>query len=339
MYIELHDSIFDSLKTQRLARALDVQVELAVGLLARLWHWGLRDADTEGNLPEADADEVAFICRWFGDSTLFVQSLMKAGFLVESGKRYRLHNWESYGGKLAAKKERNAARMKDARAMHVQRTCVARDVHVPDTCIERDAHVQTTCAARAGLEERREEESITSVCPDAGTHDATPTTPTPKPGKYSADFEAFWQAYPTRRRKEKPDAFKAWAQLTAKHTVAQVMASLEAMKRSSDWTKDDGEYVPMPGRWLRRLDPDDVLGEPQAASDDVPEPIRNRPWVFLFKATPGSNAAIRILSMLASWGVDIDEAQGLAAELGGPIQVADHYWALRQEVADAAPAF
>lgn len=331
MYIELHDSIFDSLKTQRLARALDVQVELAVGHLARLWHWGLRDADTDGNLPEATADEVAFICRWFGDAGLFVGALCRAGFLVEAGNRYRLHNWEKYGGKLAAKKERNAARMKEARAMHVQRTCDARD-----------AHVTNTCDARAGLEERREEKNINHVCPDAGTHDATPPTQaTTKAGKYTADFEAFWSAYPTRRRKEKPDAFKAWGQLTSKYTVAQVMASLEAMKRSPDWTKEDGEYVPMPGRWLRRLDPDDVLGasQEQPPADDVPEPIRNRPWVFHFKAEAAGPAAMRILSMLARWGVDIGEAQSLAAELGGPIQVADHYWALRQEVADAAAPF
>lgn len=333
MYIELHDSLFDSLKTQRLARALDVQVELAVGLLARLWHWGLRDADTDGNLPEATADEVAFICRWFGDGALFVSALVRAGFLVEVGTRYRLHNWEKYGGKLAAKKERNAARMKEARATHVQRTCDARDVHVTDTCGE-----------RAGLEERREEKRREEihVCSDSGTHEppaATQPTEKPKRGQYPEDFEAFWQAYPKRRRVEKPDALKAWLQTTAKYSVEQIMASLEVMKRSPDWTKQEGEFVPMPGKYLRRIDPDDVLGESHPPVDDVPEPIRNRPWVFLFKATPGSNAAIRILAMLASWGVDIDEAQGLAAELGGPIQVADHYWALRQEVADAAAPF
>lgn len=336
MYIELHDSIFDSLKTQRLARAIDVQVELAVGLLCRLWHWGLRDADVDGNLPEATADEVAFICRWFGDGALFVEALVRAGFLVESGNRYRLHNWEKYGGKLALRKEANARKNRAFRE-RMTGTCESRDGHVTVTQQSRDGHATVTCVAR---EEERREEKNTSVCPDAGTHDATaPTQATTKAGKYTADFEAFWRAYPTRRRKEKPDAFKAWLQLTARYTVAQVMASLDAMKRSPDWTKDDGEYVPMPGRWLRRLDPEDVLGEVPPAADDVPEPIRNRPWVFLFKATPGSNAAIRILAMLASWGVDIDEAQGLAAELGGPIQVADHYWSLRQEVADAAAPF
>jgi len=326
MYIELHDSVFDSLKTQRLARGLDVQVELAVGHLARLWHWGLRDADTEGHLPDATADEVAFICRWFGDAALFVGALCRAGFLVEAGNRYRLANWNQYGGKLAAKKERNAARMKDARARDVQRTCSARD-----------AHVQNTCDERAGLEERREEESINHVCSVTGTHGAPPATqPTEKPAKasrYTADFEAFWSAYPTRRRKEKPDAFGVWQRVTREYTVSQVMNSLEVMKRSPDWTKDDGEFVPMPARWLRRLDPNDVIGSDQELPEaaDVPEPFKGRPWVFHYVKAAGNIPEIKVATMVHGWGFDYETLAGLVEQLGTYTKATDELWRRYQE--------
>lgn len=359
-WIELHQGLGTHVKTRRLCKLLGIGPAQAVGHLALLWTWAL-DAAENGSLAKYQADDLALVCEWDGDAAAFVAALERAGFLDLHHGELVIHDWEAYIGRLIEHRERYRLMASERKRKQRERvselkgervTQVSRDCHTPVTDESRVSHAHVTrdtsvshapvTPGHALTKPNLTKPIDTSVCPDAGTHDETPPTqPTEKPkaNKYPADFEAFWKAYPPRRRNEKPDALKAWTQTTTKYTVAQVMASLEAMKRSPDWTKEDGEYVPMPGRWLRRLDPDDVLGEAPAQADDVPEPIRNRPWVFLFKATPGANAAIRILSMLASWGVDIDEAQGLAAELGGPIQVADHYWALRQEVADAAAPF
>jgi hypothetical protein len=331
-WIELHDSVYESLKTQRLARALDVQVELAVGLLGRLWHWGLRDAEHDGQLPEATADEVAFICRWFGDANLFVSALIKAKFLEEAGGRYVIPNWHQYGGKLTLRKEANAKKNKALRdrMAGVTVTNASRDGHVTDTCESRDGHVTVTCRARG--EERREEEN-THVCSEPGTHDApTPTQTTDKPKKatYPKDFEAFWVAYPDRRRREKPDAYKAWVKVTGEYTVAQVMAALEVSKRSVDWTKDGGEFVPMPGRWLRRLDPDDVTASPEIAVD-VPEPFRGKPWVFHYVNQPGSIPEARVATMVHGWGYDYATLSALVEQLGTYSKAADELWRRFQE--------
>jgi hypothetical protein len=335
-WIQLHDTVYESLKTQRLARALDVQVELAVGLLGRLWHWGLRDADTEGFLPEATADEVAFICHWFGDANHFVASLIKAGFLAEAEGRYVIHNWSQYGGKLAVRKAANTERSRQfrERVMSAQRE---RDDDATHTQRIRNAHATHTQPSRNGCvrSERREEESRedTHVCSEPGTHDAptpTQTTDKPKRATYPADFEAFWSAYPTRRRKEKPDAFKAWTKLTQEYTVAQVMASLEVEKRSEDWTKNNGEFVPMPGRWLRRLDPDDVTASPEVAVD-VPEPFRGKPWVFHYVNQPGSIPEARVATMVHGWGYDYATLSALVEQLGTYSKAADELWRRFQE--------
>lgn len=73
----------------------------------------------------------------------------------------------------------------------------------------------------------------------------TPLTPQGGGG----DFEIFWAAYP--KKTSKPAATKAWAKLKpGEETVKAMLAAIEAAKRSTDWQKDGGKYVPYPATWL-----------------------------------------------------------------------------------------
>lgn len=62
-------------------------------------------------------------------------------------------------------------------------------------------------------------------------------------------FEVFWKLYPNK--KSKKDARKAWEKLKPsaelRHTL---MTALGNHRISRDWTKDDGQYVPMASTWL-----------------------------------------------------------------------------------------
>lgn len=63
-------------------------------------------------------------------------------------------------------------------------------------------------------------------------------------------FEDFWQAYP--RKAAKADAIKAWMQI--KPTVDEMNALMPALLiqvTSQQWTKDAGQYIPMPATYLR----------------------------------------------------------------------------------------
>lgn len=60
-------------------------------------------------------------------------------------------------------------------------------------------------------------------------------------------FDTFWAAYP--KKKAKSDAQKAFAKLTDDDKV-KIMPALERQKKSYDWTKDGGQYVPYPATWL-----------------------------------------------------------------------------------------
>lgn len=82
-------------------------------------------------------------------------------------------------------------------------------------------------------------------------------------------FEAFWRKYP--RKDNKQTALKAWCKLKPDRALCvQMSAALERDKRSKQWCKDDGEFIPCASTWLnqRRWENQGVdLSQLPAASD------------------------------------------------------------------------
>ena len=71
-------------------------------------------------------------------------------------------------------------------------------------------------------------------------------------------FEAFWKLYPNK--KSKKDARKAWDKLKPSAELRlTLMTTLGSHRLSRDWTKDDGQYVPMASTWLNGERWTDVL--------------------------------------------------------------------------------
>lgn len=62
-------------------------------------------------------------------------------------------------------------------------------------------------------------------------------------------FQKFYMAYPKKRAKN--NAEKAFMKLKPdKEFLESVLASLEKQKKSDDWLKDNGQYIPYPATWL-----------------------------------------------------------------------------------------
>lgn len=83
-------------------------------------------------------------------------------------------------------------------------------------------------------------------------------------------FGEFWLAYP--RRVAKPDALKAWKKLTpTAEQFAALMAALELAKKSEQWTRDSGKFIPHPATWLNRRGFEDELplGDAPAALPSI----------------------------------------------------------------------
>jgi len=85
------------------------------------------------------------------------------------------------------------------------------------------------------------------------------------PGDEFADaFEVFWKLYPNK--KAKANARKVWMKLKPSAELRLTLTTaLASQCVSRDWTKDDGQYVPMASTWLNGERWTDVLKPATAA--------------------------------------------------------------------------
>lgn len=66
-------------------------------------------------------------------------------------------------------------------------------------------------------------------------------------------FAAFWKAWPTDRRKvAKLQCLAKWRNDGLEAQASAIVAHVEAMKRSRDWMKNDGEFIPAPLVYLNQ---------------------------------------------------------------------------------------
>lgn len=62
------------------------------------------------------------------------------------------------------------------------------------------------------------------------------------------EFEIFWEAYPKKLGKKK--ARTAWIRARGAAHLGEVLASLQDWKQTTDWQKENGQYIPYPATWL-----------------------------------------------------------------------------------------
>lgn len=79
-------------------------------------------------------------------------------------------------------------------------------------------------------------------------------------------FESFWTAYP--RKVGKGKAVDSWEKNKCSRIVEKIVLAVKNAKRSKDWMKEDGRYIPNPTTWLNQERWDD---EPEM--DEKAEPV------------------------------------------------------------------
>jgi hypothetical protein len=62
-------------------------------------------------------------------------------------------------------------------------------------------------------------------------------------------FELFWKEYPKKR--SKGQARRAWKKIKPDNELFnRIMSALIAAKKSREWARQDGEFMPYPATWL-----------------------------------------------------------------------------------------
>lgn len=84
------------------------------------------------------------------------------------------------------------------------------------------------------------------------------------PDAIKVTFSDFWSKYP--RKVAKKEAEKAWRQVDpAEHQ--KILVAIEKQRKSEQWKRDGGQYIPFPAtflrgeRWTDELDGDLSMGE------------------------------------------------------------------------------
>jgi hypothetical protein len=95
---------------------------------------------------------------------------------------------------------------------------------------------------------------------------------------YIYPFEEFWTAYPKKKAKE--EARKAWSKLKPDEDLGKaILQAVESAKRSPDWTKDKGKYIPYPATYLNGKRWEDERNDTDGAAADNPPAVRYGKWI------------------------------------------------------------
>jgi hypothetical protein len=285
-WIESHQELARHPKTKRLSRLAEISLPTAIGHLHLLWWWAI-DYAQDGDLSKYEAGDIADAMNWSGDAKVIVEALVNSGFLDrESDAGLSIHDWHDYAGRLmeqrkaqADYKRRQYSLYNDMRLTKAVRNrdgdkCQycgkivnwndRRGVdggtydHVdPDGENTPDNTVVCCRSCSSKKDGRTLEQAEMSLIEgnnmvDYGrnTVDNGKSTAN-KPDVIDQRFNEFWAAYP--RKQGKGDARKKWHKLKPDAALhSKILTAIETAKRSRQWQRDNGQYIPHPSTWLNQ---------------------------------------------------------------------------------------
>ena len=172
-WISVHEQVL-GIKLRKLSKSLNCSQNEALGLLVRLWLWGINNADSTGIVVGADKEDIAEVMSVGVTENLksneIVAAMICTGWLDEENGALYIHDWEQWQKqwyKALESRGKIAERVKRFREREKQREIIG------------DASV-------------REEKKDTSG----------------QINSYSKDFESFWEIYP--RKTGKAEAYKKY---------------------------------------------------------------------------------------------------------------------------------
>lgn len=90
--------------------------------------------------------------------------------------------------------------------------------------------------------------------------------PSSKDDGYSQEFLEFWKLYP--RKTGKGGAYKAWKKIKEpKTTLTKIQIALIWQKKSDQWIRNNGQYIPHPSTYLNQCRWEDEQQDERDASE------------------------------------------------------------------------
>lgn len=115
--------------------------------------------------------------------------------------------------------------------------------------------------------------NVTVTPPDTDTDTETDNKKTcanavKKQDKELPSFLKFWELYP--KKKSKQEATRAWSKLNPDDELQELIAQAIAIaKKDPQWTKNNGDYIPLPASWINGKRWEDELDTPSTVVEFV----------------------------------------------------------------------
>jgi hypothetical protein len=241
----------------------------AAMVLGQLLYWTPRATLKEGWIAKRDADWVSELCLSKYAVRTAVRRLCAMGVLEMKVRRFcgaPMGHYRLAAEPLAAAWEKYLApELFDAPAKGAARNDESAKTEMPDST---SVGIAKTELAKSPS---RDCESEISINKEAKTtaEITTETTKPPQPPSPSAQgrkkrpglddypdtagFARFWQSWPAHPRKVgRKQCRRTWHRANLEPLADRIVAAVEVSKRSSDWTKDAGQFIPLPQTWLNQ---------------------------------------------------------------------------------------
>lgn len=235
-WISVHEQILSG-KLRELAKSMGCSQNESIGILIRLWLWGINNADKEGRIVGADKDDVAEVLAIGRDKKIaainIVDALIESGWMDENDGILFIHDWEEWQEPLYTfkeRRERDAARKREERKR---------------SRLQNDAGRRTDTISQ-------EPEPVADILPAAGDS-PIPENPE-KPKKTAAEertpaFEEFWKVYP--RKEGKGEAYKKYkARLKDGYSEAELLEAATNYAGRCARERTEKKYIKMAKTFL-----------------------------------------------------------------------------------------
>ena len=229
-WISVHEQVIGG-KLRNLAKEIGCSQNEALGLLIRLWLWGINNANKEGFIVGADKVDVADILN-IGidkryDPGAVVEAMIDTGWIdIEDG--LYIHDWEEWQEqwyKAIGMREKDAARKREER---------------------KKTRLQNEASRKA---DSVSQEPAPEIIPSPAVEDS----PIPEKPKKAAErtpaFEEFWKVYP--RKEGKGEAYKKYkARLNDGYTEAELLEAATNYAGRCARERTEKKYIKMAKTFL-----------------------------------------------------------------------------------------
>lgn len=235
--IRISADLLTGTKFRKLERRLG---HSALKNLVSLWSTVARERP-DGILLGMDHEEIALAASWEGDHEMFVQALIEHRWLDRHEDQVlEVHDWVEHQPWVAKAPERSE-KAKKAISKRWEEHRKARGT--PQEYAENTTSIPEVIP----LFPVPIPIPIDSPLPPEGEDESEPKPKKPK--TEPPRFGEFWRAYPKKKSKDK--AIEAWRKIRPDDAlIDRLLTALAAACLSRDWTKDGGQFIPWPAKWL-----------------------------------------------------------------------------------------